>query len=197
MLLANQSPNLVFASPDGVSGQPDFRSLAANDLPQLLLSASILTSNLSTSGSGIDTYITPAFEIPANTLHSGSTFRISLGTNQIIPSVAGAGGFSIRLGLNGNTSDPQIWFDNGNNGTLAGALSIEFLVTVRSNGNSAVVVTRPFPSNSPGSSYFNTVAAQFSTTNTEEPLFLGASFNTNNGPNTPTVWDTALITQVS
>jgi hypothetical protein len=196
MLLANQSPNLVFASPDGVSGQPDFRSLTINDVPQK--TSAVLTSNLNTSGSNVDTYITPTFEIPANSLSGGEVFRISLGTNRIIPAPSVYGEMSIHLGPNGDTADPQIWFEIGDNGNLHGDLSIEFLVTIRTNGNSAVVVTRPYCANSPGASYFSDLSAQFANANTEGPLFLGASFFTNNGGNspTPTVWDTAVVTQV-
>jgi hypothetical protein len=42
--LASQSANLVFASPDGSSGTPTFRSLVAADIPSLPYASSTLTS---------------------------------------------------------------------------------------------------------------------------------------------------------
>jgi hypothetical protein len=194
-----QPANLVFAGPDsGADAEPTFRVLTANDLPNSFLPASVLTSNVSTSGSGIDTYITPQFEIVSNTLYDGATFHVTLGTNDIIPFVSGAGEFSLRLGPNGNTSDPQIWSNSGNNGSsLCGTQTVEFIITVRSPGNNAIIVVRPTNQLFSGLNYFTTKDAQYSIANTNNTLYLGASFYTNNGSNVPTLWDTGIITQIA
>jgi len=194
-----QPANYVLAGPvSGANAEPTFRALTANDVPSKFVTSSILTSNLSSSGAGVDTYLTPSFKIPANTLYVGATFRITVGTNDIIPFPSGAGEFSVRLGPNGNTSDAQIWSNSGNNGIGACAeQTAEFIVIVRSLGNNGSIVVRPASQLFAGTNYFTTAAAQFATANTNGDLYLGASLYTNNGSSIPTVWDTANVIQTA
>jgi hypothetical protein len=158
--LAPQAPNMVLASPDGVAGQPDFRSLTANDVTLIVgptgpagpagpvgatgpagSSGTIqnpvkaITSAISTPD-GTEIYATPTFILLANTLNVADCFRITVLGQQ---SDGGSNSlFNFRLGPNGNLSDPIILtlnqgsFSNGN-------FSISAVATIRANGSSGVL----------------------------------------------------------
>jgi hypothetical protein len=110
-IFADQTKNLVLASPDGSTGQPAFRTLVANDLPNI-------TSYSSTSNGGIThigntaSLIGPPLFLGANTLSVGDIVRITLSiqVGQLnLPSYD----LSIHVGANGNISD-SVLFGNNN-----------------------------------------------------------------------------------
>jgi hypothetical protein len=173
MLLANQSPNLVFASPNGVSGQPDFRSLTANDV-FIDLGISAVTMNANTANiQYTDTYFTPEFKIPANAIQEATTFKITLVGG---PLYLYHDQLSIRLGNSGSTSDNVAFgvslYDPGS----LGSPPFIFLVTIRSGGNSSPVVTVPISPIAIDGSGPRWLTPQHIIVDTTQDLYLGASY---------------------
>lgn len=191
-VLNNVASNLVLASPDSPNtGYPDFRALTANDIPSgLIFPATVSTTNSVNLASGVETYFTPTFKIPANTLEVGSTFRMTLMADDINNSP-----LNIRLGANGNTMDANIFstgfapFGPTNNPTMA-----EFIISIRatigSNANVLCGLLNWYDVSGGGT---GEQALQWSTVDTTKDNFLGASFH-NNAANC--VWEMVIIQQI-
>jgi hypothetical protein len=174
-LFATQNKNLVFASPDGSNGSPDFRALSANDLP-LTLSASSLTPPFANIPQNIDTYFTNVFFIPPNTLKNGSTFRITLFSNfAAYNSENGGATLNVRMGPNGNTLDTSIFSTNLiNNPNSPNTFDAVFLITANSNTSSTTITTVPIISTAFSNTSLSTAEVDATVGN-----HLGVSYNSN------------------
>lgn len=130
---SDQAAKTVFAAPNSASGQPAFRLLTQNDLGLLPASAiTAQTANLTNT----EVYFSSPFKIPANTLISGNSFRITVGGDNLINP---DNNFLIhfKFGPNGNISDNSVMDDNGNNGYYC---RWSCVATVRGTGNNATLV---------------------------------------------------------
>ena len=190
--LANLNPNLVYASPDSPNtGYPDFRPLTANDVPALTLAPSVLTSNTGNvanlSANGV--YFSPTFEIPANTLEAGSTFKVTVISDNLAPL---SSNLAVKFGTSGTLSDANVY-----NVFLPGYAPVgvgetgnfvaEFLLSVRSNtAQLMTAMVTPIPiTGTAGDSieYSNTSqATQTTTINVAATNYIGTAFyNANTG----------------
>lgn len=91
--------------------------------------------------SNVETYLNPPFLIPGGSAANGDVFRITVAGKR---SDADAFNYTynVRLGTNGNTTDPVILTVPGSRSVGDGKTGFfdEFLVTVRANGSSGNVV---------------------------------------------------------
>ncbi|MBK9248848.1 MAG: hypothetical protein IPM69_12235 [Ignavibacteria bacterium] len=106
--LATQSQNLIFASPDGVTGAPTFRAITTNDLPTIAISKG--GTGGTTATEGLNNLL------PTQTGNSGKVLQTD-GTNTNW--VAAANGSVTSVGL----SLPSIFSVSGSPVTTAGTLS--------------------------------------------------------------------------
>jgi hypothetical protein len=144
--LASQSANLLWASPDGSSGSPSFRSMALADIPNLLItgakiaSSTIAIGKLSATGSpssttflrGDDTWAVPASSNALSIVTaSGTTYTIGA-TNDVVVStnasditvtLVSAASFGARRLTIKRTQTGQITATAGGGDTVDGSAS--------------------------------------------------------------------------
>lgn len=89
-----------------------------NGLPAVNLPAATTTTTPATITT-VDTYVTPAYAIPANTLGTGSFFRITL-AGLCTSSVANSVNMRIRIGTAGTTADNAVSSGFGTTAAAAG-----------------------------------------------------------------------------
>ena len=169
---ANQTKNTVFAAPDGADGQPSFRALTSNDISSLPTTVMLSDFTLDTN---VQTYITPEFRIPANTLANGSVIRLIFGFDYL---AGPQSDILMHAGANGNISDPVIWAWSSDvqTSSLPQNAMLDALLTVRANGNSGNVQIAPLNIN--GSSAEKIWVVSYVTLNTEQDICIGFSANT-------------------
>jgi hypothetical protein len=82
----SQTANYFFAAPNGSSGTPLFRAIAAGDLPASISITSITFGNSTTAGSAVPTGTTPSFTAPfAGTIISATlTGTLSAGNCSVV-----------------------------------------------------------------------------------------------------------------
>lgn len=158
-----QPANEVFASPDGSSGEPGFRKLTANDVPNQLQA---VFANTLTYG-GNTAYIANVF-LPANSISNGASFKLLAwnyyaGSTSMYP-------FRVVLGANGNVSDPILFQDNQYNLNNSYDITVCFLTTGQ-NGNVAIMSHN----HSQDVSYLG--PPLFQNVNTQQNLYLGMVFS--------------------
>jgi len=105
---ASQNQNLVFASPNGATGTPSFRSIVAGDISSV--NASTLVGVVSTTNGGTGTSVAPTANgvIIANATGTGYTSTAAGTTGQVLVGNTGSGPVwssltSLAWGLTGNT----------------------------------------------------------------------------------------------
>ncbi len=137
-----------------------------------------------------DTYFTQQFKIPANTLAPGSSFRITLFSDNLYTYQSN---LNIRLGESGNVSDNSIYTTS-----LVGSnLSAIFICTVRETGNVSNVVTTQITapqlySGSPGIIQ----PVQFGSVNTYVDNYLGVSYHMGYPGVGSNIFQLAIIEQI-
>lgn len=190
-VFANQNSNLVFASPDGTSGSPDFRPLTANDLPVAFVNSGLGADiAISSTNRTTDTYLLASNVIKANTLHAGDSYKITV---IIEPNDTAYAHLTVRLGPNANINDTHILYEvqvanNVMNGTqnsdpeppvLVGPfLMYNTHVVVKSTGNNANVIAYSDLSLMTG--HFNPSYASETIIDSTVDNYLGVSFYKSN-----------------
>lgn len=180
---------MVYASPDSPNtGYPDFRLLTANDIVLAIgvapSSLNANTSNIANTDANGVYFSTPPFEIPANTLEAGSTFRITVISDNLAPL---SSSLVIKFGVNGNLSDANVYkvtlpgYEPMIGSPQTGTYVSEFLVTVRSNtAQTMVAMTTPQFNGATGPTLSIYQPTQTSTINIAANNFLGVAFYSQN-----------------
>ena len=148
-----------------------------------------------------DTYVTPAYDIPANTLYAGATFRIKI-VGYCTSTAANSVSLNLRIGTSGTTSDAAIVAGSVTAATTGSntGFTIEATVTIRSIGASGAVFGTVVLVNSGVTGLSNVATAVAYTTSsptvaTTGALFIGVSMKSSATTTAFTI-STATVEQV-
>lgn len=177
MLFANQAPNLIFASPDGSTGAPEFRSLTGNDLPFITISTTVLSSNIECIANA-----QPNTEAAVYVLGATLTAN-SISPNTIIDMMM-VGLVSNVYSYDTGVSQPDMYFEvrYGANGNLTDPVIYSEFVSHTSSGTPVTFVKKyrvVFQSETSALLLANNDTVQTFTVNTAQTNILGLSFGAN------------------
>ncbi len=126
---------------DTTSGLLSSKNPAGNASPIAPNQSNVASSAASAAINTAETIITPAFQIPANFLQVGTTYRITV-SGTCTSTVANLSTFTLRIGPNGTTADTSIatiTCTAAASGTTI-PFTATFLVTIRSIGAGGTVM---------------------------------------------------------